>query len=276
MRWRHLANANKMKLWKPRKMAYSVYVKRQAAGIRSVRALYELLTYLRPAGSNHEKAFVEQLKLLLPSSASSDDFGNLIVDIGSAKPRILFSCHTDTVCKQRKFSRQMLDITDYTAIKSADDNQLGSDDGAGIWLLLNMIDAQIAGRYIFHRAEEIGGQGSTHIRHYETELLSGIKTAIAFDRCDTHSIITHMLFSRCCSDRFAQALADAIGMGHVLDQTGGFTDVENYVDAIPQCTNISVGYMNEHSTSEYLNVAYLENLRDQLLKVDWSTLANWR
>lgn len=257
-------------------MAYSVYVKKQADGIRSVQTLYELLTYLRPAGSHQEKAFVEQLKLILPSFAFSDSFGNLIVDIGSNQPKILFSCHTDTVCKQRQSSRQSLDITDYSAIKSAEDNQLGSDDGAGIWLLLNMIDAQIPGRYIFHRAEEIGGQGSTHIRHYETELLSGIKIAIAFDRCDTHSIITHMLFSRCCSDRFAQALADAIGMGHILDQTGGFTDVENYVDAIPQCTNISVGYMREHSTAESLNVAYLEHLRDQLLAVDWLALTNQR
>jgi hypothetical protein len=31
--------------------------------------------------------------------------------------------------------------------------------------------------------------------------------------------------------------------------------------------------MNEHSTTEYLNVAYLERLRDQLLKVDWLSLA---
>lgn len=273
LRWCRVVKSPKVKLWKPHKMAYSVFVNQQTTGIRSIHTLYELLTYLRRAGSAQEEAFVKQLRLLLPTSAYRDSFGNLIVDIGANKPKTLFSCHTDSVCFQRQFNRQTLDITDNAAIKSAEANQLGSDDGAGIWLLLNMIDAEVPGRYIFHRAEEIGGHGSLHIKYYESKLLVGIENAIAFDRRGTRSVITHMLFQRCCSDRFAQALCDAIGMSHVLDQTGGFTDVENYIDAISNCTNISVGYMNEHSTTEYLNVAYLERLRDQLLKVDWLSLA---
>ena len=273
LRWCRVVNSPKVKLWKPHKMAYSVFVHKQANGIRSIRTLYELLTYLRRAGTEQEEAFVKQLRLLLPRSAYSDSFGNLMVDIGTVPPKTLFSCHTDSVCFQRQFNRQTVDITDSKAIKSAEDNQLGSDDGAGIWLLLNMIDAEVPGRYIFHRAEEIGGHGSLHIKYYESQLLLGIKNAIALDRRGTNSMITHMLFQRCCSDRFAQALSDAIGMNHVLDQTGGFTDVENYIDAIANCTNISVGYMHEHSTAEHLNVTYLERLRDQLLKVDWLSLA---
>ena len=56
------------------------------------------------------------------------------------------------------------------------------------------------------------------------------------------------------------------------DSTGIFTDTANYTDFIGECTNVSCGYDAEHSDSETLNVTFLSELRDAVIKVEWETL----
>jgi hypothetical protein len=261
-----------MTLWHPNETPYAEFVKQHHKGIRGLASLFELLTYLRIAKTEAEADFVQELLRILPDNTHQDNYGNIIVTIGNKAPITLFSCHTDMVSTEKNSNRQTLMFTDTFYLKSANSNQLGADDGAGIWLMLNMIDAQVPGLYIFHREEEPGGLGSRHIRDNEPKLLSNIQQAVAFDRRGTNSIITHMLCERCCSDDFASALSRKIGMNHSLDESGFFTDVMQYADLIPQCTNISVGYMNEHLNSESLNFFYLQTLRSKLLAVDWQTV----
>jgi hypothetical protein len=44
------------------------------------------------------------------------------------------------------------------------------------------------------------------------------------------------------------------------------------MDDIAECTNISVGYFNEHTVDEYQNLTYLEDLCKGVVKVDWENL----
>ena len=74
--------------------------------------------------------------------------------------------------------------------------------------MTKLIEANVPGRYIFHRAEEVGGRGSSWIETKAPELLAGYDRAIAFDRKAKHSIITYQSCSRCCSDEFADDLGD--------------------------------------------------------------------
>jgi hypothetical protein len=262
-----------MTIWEPNDLPYATFVNQQANGIRDVATLFELLTYIRLAKTADEASFVDQLIKLLPDSTTQDRYGNILVTVGDAPAQRVFSCHTDMVSFDQDSSRQKLVINDIGFVYCADANQLGADDGAGIWLMLNMIAADIPGCYIFHRDEEIGGLGSMHIKYYQPELLDGIQQAIAFDRRDNYSIITHMQYQQCCNPRFARALAKALGMAHRLDETGGFTDVTHYIYLIPECTNISVGYLDEHTVCEQLDYIYLLSLRDKLLAVDWQAQA---
>jgi len=262
-----------MNIWKPRKVSYAKFVKNKSNGISDVATLYELLTYIRIAKSQSESEFVEQLITILPSNTTQDRYGNILVTVGDNPASVLFSCHVDMISADYNASRQTLMLNEAGYLCCANPSQLGADDGAGIWIMLNMIAANIAGLYIFHRDEEIGGLGSLHIQHYETEILDGIKNAIAFDRRGTNSIVTHMLYQRCCSNGYAQALSKALGMAHELDDAGGFTDVSQYIGLIAECTNISVGYINEHTTTEQLNHVYLVKLRDKLLKINWQELS---
>jgi hypothetical protein len=151
-------------------------------------------------------------------------------------------------------------------------NCLGADDTAGVWLMREMILAERPGLYIFHRAEEIGGVGSSWIAEHNRPLLERTAMAIAFDRRGTNSIITHQGAGRGCSDAFAYSLGNALGMGHRPDDGGTFTDTANYMFDIAECTNLSVGYANEHRATESLDCAYLVELRDHLLELSWQDL----
>jgi hypothetical protein len=135
-----------------------------------------------------------------------------------------------------------------------------------------MILANVPGLYIFHRAEEIGGLGSGYIAKHTPNALSGINHAIALDRRGCDSVITHQGYGRGCSDDFAKALAKGIGHGFYPDNTGIFTDTANYMDIVPECTNLSVGYDHEHTARETLNLDHLFRLRKSLIMLDVARL----
>jgi hypothetical protein len=61
-------------------------------------------------------------------------------------------------------------------------------------------------------------------------------------------------------------------MGHILDDSGIYTDTAEFFAIVPNCTNLSVGYDKEHSKNETLDKAYIEALRDSLIAADWSAL----
>lgn len=150
---------------------------------------------------------------------------------------------------------------------------LGADDGTGIWLMWELIKAGVKGLYIFHRAEEVGGQGSGYIAETLKYFNDGhYDKCIAFDRKADKSIITHQACARCCSDEFTEDLAKKMGMGHKADNTGSFTDSASYTDYIAECTNFSVGYYGAHSARETQDIEYLFPFRDALIKVNWEDL----
>lgn len=240
-----------------------------------INTLIKILSVRRPADSDGEQQFVMRFLDPIPGMCA-DDYGNRYLVIGD-KPTVMWSCHTDTVSavdglQNVRWKGDMLELNGGQRGQC-----LGADDGAGLWLMLEMIKAGKPGLYIFHRDEEIGGIGSKDIAKNRPELVNGIQMAIAFDRKSTHSVITYQRGKRCCSDLFGQSLADALNLTHPnldykLDETGVFTDTASYTTLIPECTNLSVGYYQEHTESESLDVRHLVRLRDAVLALDVSTL----
>ena len=231
------------------------------------RDLMDMLTYRRPCESKTETAFIK--RFLLPLGVRRDDAGKLIKRIGGAP--VLWSSHFDTV--HRTAGRQgVCEAGGMVRLaKRAQSNCLGADDDAGVWLMSEMIRAGVEGLYVLHFGEEVGGIGSCHISMETPELLDGIQMAIALDRKGYDSVITHQ-GERCCSDEFAAALGDALGLGMVPDDTGLFTDTANYVTLVPECTNLSVGYEGAHGRKEVLDAHFLVGLRDRLVKLDCAAL----
>jgi hypothetical protein len=321
--------------------------------------------------------------------------GNIIVDVllenGNASTT-LFTSHTDTVHRTDGFQNISFESDESTGqyiITSLNDECLGGDDGTGVFLMTKLIEAGIPGRYIFHRAEEVGGLGSGYIEKSHQDLLAGYTKAMAFDRKGKNSVITYQSCSRCCSDMFAEDLGnhlmnsskkyylelfqagDSLVMCHArqpvpeertgwrnikgarpeqtvnqynvkqfkvpqeqytysvtpknnfwdeielffnpdatemseedihtalinhaneepdemnqilisflayvdedweTDTGGSFTDTANYTENISECTNLSVGYYNAHTQSEYQDYAFLYVFLKGLIETPWEEL----
>lgn len=235
-----------------------------------IKLLLQMLGHKRPAGSKTENAYIE--KYIVPLGSKRDKHGNRWVWIkkpDGSDPDILFSSHTDTV--HREDGQQQVVVGDGRAW-SDDANCLGADDTVGNWLMIEMIKAKVPGLYIFHREEEVGGNGSRWVRDNKQTSLSKMKAAIAFDRKAYTSIITRQGGMRCCSDAFAKSLSAVLGGSFVTDTGGTFTDTKNYIDHIGECTNVSVGYHNQHGPTEWQELSFAVGLKQALIQADWSKL----
>ena len=232
------------------------------------QSLFQMVQSMRPHGSLQEAKFIEQW--LIPLEMQEDTFGNLYKWIGDSK--VCWTAHLDTVHLCGGTQIVVREANRIQLAKQSTSNCLGGDDTAGVWLLHEMIKANKPGFYLFHRGEERGCLGSGFIVEKNPRAMTGIKAVISLDRRSTKSIITYQRSQRCCSDKFGQSLASALGMKHELDQGGLFTDSAKYTDLVSECTNVSVGFDHEHSKREYIDSDYLTALRERLIALDESKL----
>ncbi len=221
----------------------------------------KLTRYTYPYGTEH---FLESY---LPVGFERDEFDNYFFKVGESET--MFTCHLDNAC------------TDFKKVNHVDDGRfiytdgktiLGADDKAGMTILLFLIENNVPGLYYFFKGEEVGCIGSSNASYLD---FSKYKRCISFDRRDYYSIITHQVYGRCCSDVFAKKLAKDLsknGLEFYTDTTGLVTDSASFMDNIPECTNISVGYFNEHTVGEKQDIIFLEKLCKNLIDVNWEEL----
>jgi len=230
------------------------------------------------------------------------EMNNQIIFVGESST--LFSCHMDIVGQVSKYNadnkrvdsiflmEEQGDITKsgiYYGAKGFYNNSngidkyegcpLGADDKVGVYILLKMIEAGIAGMYVFHTGEECGGLGSASLAAKHPKLFTKIERAIAFDRANYGDIITYQRNGRCCSKEFGEAFAEVLNTTMPPKQQfksevrGTFTDTANYTKLVPECTNISVGYFDQHGSNEHFDYIWLRDyLLPAILAIDYEKL----
>jgi hypothetical protein len=237
-------------------------------------------TFLSLVTKTYPHGHEDEVLQFLPE-LDKDLVGNYYKIIGS-KPTTMFTCHLDTADRKQGVTRlysiqedgQEHIITDESTI-------LGADDKSGTTVMLYLMANNVPGLYYFFIGEERGGIGSHALAdvYDEVEYLKEIKRCVSFDRRKTISVITSQAGGRCCSDEFGQALCDAYnasGLNLKIDPTGVYTDSASFIDYIPECTNVSVGYYNEHTGKEKQNMDYLIELCKASVNVDWDKLPTTR
>jgi hypothetical protein len=234
--------------------------------------LLDILSYKRVSGSAEEEYVIGKYIATLPG-AVRDKFGNWTTRVGHGAS-VAYTSHTDTV--HRAAGRQRVRLGRDGLIRRAKcnpDTCLGADDGAGMWLMRQMVLAKVPGLYIFHRDEETGCQGSQYLATFKPEILKGVKAMVSFDRRGKTSIITHQLGRRTASDAFAVTLARQLALngltGYKADDTGVYTDSNEYRLLVPECTNLSVGYERQHTPGETQDVPHLFALLECMKRIDW-------
>lgn len=242
----------------------------------------------------------EVIKLLPEFKFAEDDFDNYYILIKKPNGHYsdnMFTCHLDTVSNQYG---QGHDVVNHKIedgfIKTDNNTNLGADDKAGMCIMLNMISENIPGLYYFFVGEEVGGIGSSAVaENYMNNVKRGsfprINKCISFDRGKYSAVTTRQSRTRCCSDEFAHRLAKELNLYNLVlsgttvledykwhkefykpDEDGGRTDSHKFIDIIPECTNLSVGYFGEHTVYERQDLKFLELLSQTVLKIDWDSL----
>lgn len=215
----------------------------------------------------------------LPRGARPDGHGNYYTVIGDS-PTTMFTCHLDTytdkATRVRHRSLGNMIMSDGTTI-------LGADDKAGMVVLLYMVEMRVPGVYYFFIGEEKGCVGSRRVaagmesgEHPFAEL-KGVTKVVSFDRRGTTSVITEQMLAECCSTDFAAELVARLnssgqGLSMKMDDKGAGTDSAQFTEVVPECTNISVGYYDEHTVSERQDIDHLERICRAASSIDWETL----
>ena len=197
-----------------------------------------------------------------------DAHGNYFVLIGNSEQSdVAFTSHLDTVARPGSAAPDIA-ITNKGVMFLRNPQVadcLGADCGAGIYLMLEMIKRGVHGRYCFFVDEEVGCEGSRASAKDDTGFWTGVKAMISFDRRGD-GIITHQRYQRCCSDAFAKELAARLGRTEEHLQKGVYTDSAEFVKIIPECTNVGVGYMHEHTPDEVLDLNILGQVLERVLQ----------
>lgn len=215
-----------------------------------------------------------QLKWCFPKEIQEDHFGNYFLKIGESKT--IFTSHLDTCSSEQK---KVEKIIGSRFIRTDGNSILGADDKAGMTVLLYMIEKEIPGLYYFFIGEEIGCLGSSRASEYFD--FSEYERCISFDRRGYNSVITDQYYGTCCSDEFAEELSKRLNSKNLSfnfspDPTGIVTDSASFMSTIPECTNISVGYFDEHKVTEKQDILFLQDLCEAVVKIDWETLPTLR
>lgn len=230
--------------------------------------------FLRLTTKTYPYKTEDQLEPLLPKGMQRDAHGNRILRIG--KSSSMFTAHMDTVGWGGQSDVKHVFDGDFVGTDGR--TILGADDKAGVVIMMHMIEQKVPGLYYMFVGEESGCQGSRPVAATFNGKEEGILRVVSFDRRGYGSVITHQCGSRCCSEEFADALGEMFNkVGDFAvpwrkDPGGIFTDSQKFVTKVQECTNLSVGYFNEHSSTERQNLSYLESVAAAAAKIDWEKL----
>ena len=238
--------------------------------------LFDILKTRRPSGSMSEAKFAARLVAYASTLATLDfidEAGN--ISFVTSPSETIFAAHLDTVCSGDADVPNTL-ITSGNLV-TAENHQLGADDGAGIYLLLELMRNKVPGRFIFTRGEEVSGTGASYLA--DNFDFSPYKRSICFDRAGTSEIITVQGGERLASSEFAEALSVAFqeqDLLYVESENGVFTDNALWGDKVAESVNLSAGYFAQHGPNEFLDLTHLEALAAAVIKIDWEALPTCR
>lgn len=170
---------------------------------------------------------------------------------GTRKDKVLLVAHSDTVHSKATKIAYYKDQY-FSAIP---DNGIGADDRAGcniLWKLRNLGHS-----LLIPNAEEKGCKGSRYLMRGKgwPELIASHNFVLQFDRRNSSDLVSYSVGSH----EFSTFLEKEM-KGYKRTQ-GSYTDIcvlcddsKHENDKAPCAVNISIGYYNEHTSTESLNI----------------------
>lgn len=216
------------------------------------------------APSNAEDAMVEFLTSYLKRKkvkATVDEFKNVYVVKGESDTYPCVVAHTDEVHTVRPEGFKLVN-DDYLIMavnmKKGGTAGIGADDKNGIWVALKLLDCEDipAIKLVFFASEEIGCVGSNNA---DLSFFDDCRFVLQCDRKGGNDFIDNAGGIPLCTSEFKEAL-QVTDFGY-KPTFGSLTDVRTLKSRGLKvcCANISCGYYNPHTASEYTVFPELEH-----------------
>jgi len=229
----------------------------------SIKEKEMLLKLFRLFGkSGNEKPILDFIISILESNNipyKQDDKGNIYCLNYKGEP--LLSAHTDCVGSlEAGYYVEFVDIYPYgnDEIMKGIGN-IGGDDKCGVFLILLYLLSGKPINAVFSVCEEIGGaDGIKHLLPLikDDEIFKSIPYCMVLDRKHAGDIISSQ--NNYCSKRFENAVAEIGKKYGYKPVVGGNSDMNTIKDYMNGC-NLSVGYYNPHSNTEFVSLNNLFN-----------------
>ena len=229
--------------------------------------IYELLRRDQDGTSKYVKDFLESINV----KYNVDDYGNIYYLDNENAP--LLSAHMDTVRKEADFCiGAFLAESDSDNILSG--GILGGDDKCGVYIILRALEEKRKVNFIFSRDEEIGCLGIKALlkpKYVENkELTDKIRKnclyCLVLDRRGNSDIICQENYYGTKEfEKKLQEISDAGGFGY--KPAKGFCSDANTIKEFVSTANLSVGYFNPHSQSEYIVKSDLQKAYDYTIVI---------
>lgn len=185
-----------------------------------------------------------------------DEMGN-IFSFSGAKP--LLSAHMDTVQDDADVSlSNFIRIVDNSIIDGL--GVIGGDDKCGIYTILHLLTENVYDfNFVFSVEEEIGTNGSGFVTKTKEKELKECLYGIILDRKGSSDIICYNNdYGTIEFERELERVGEAFGF---KSTTGVLSDADNFSECI-SCANLSSGYYQAHSKTEFVIIKHLENTID--------------
>ena len=200
----------------------------------------------RPLNSTHVTPLLDNLKV----DYYVDEFDNIIAIKG--KPLHCFCCHTDDV--QDYDNRKLFyheNIVFGMDLSANSQCGIGGDDKCGIHICLKLLETCNNIMCVFFADEETGGNGSQRM---ERAYFGECRYIIELDRKGSRDAVY-------ISGGKALAPKEFIINSHGFKPcpNGVFTDLNNLTDVGVPMLNLSCGFYNAHTDTEYVDTAVMLN-----------------
>lgn len=138
---------------------------------------------------------------------------------------------------------------------------LGADDRAGVYAIIQIIEAGYRPHIILCKDEEIGGKGADAVIQLFPQCpFENLKCLIELDRSGKNDCV----FYDCDNEDFVKYI-EKFGF---KEDIGSFSDISILA---PQwevaAVNLSIGYFYEHTLAEFLHLGYLTNTIRKVKKI---------
>jgi len=163
--------------------------------------------------------------------------------------------HIDTVHK--KPPSVIYHDPDHNVLWSPDG--LGADDRAGVYALLK-ISKNYKPYLLFTDEEESGGGGAQEFIDIYPDPFDNLNMVIQLDRCGVYDSVFY--------DVDSQPFMDYINSFGFIEDIGTFSDICWICPSWEiNGVNLSVGFYNEHTETEYLNYKHLDSTIQKVCKI---------